>query len=353
MKKVFIRSIGKQVVLVPREQLRFKSHGRNFSIPRHLKALAKTTPTPPATWDFSQGEKLQFPILGNDTYGDCYYAAIAHGSQCYTGNSSTECSYDVNALEQRYLSISGGDNGLDDSTALSEWEGGIVGPAGPRKILDHLTVDPSDLASCLLAFWAFGGGVWTCSLLDAWLNNTNPGSIWDATGQADPNNGHAMFLTGRNAKGNWDVRTWGISPPVQVTDAGVKAADSELLVAFSLDQFRSDGTSAFTGLSYDAMAQLWQTCGGQSLPPSPFGPPAPTPPTPTPPTPTPPTPTPTPAGGDITVTNPISPGSYLLIPAATNFATPNDALTFIDAVIWGIMGGGKQSRAAAAGPARR
>lgn len=278
---VDVPGVGK-VVLVNREQLRFKSHTRMAKAPAG-DALA-ATPTPPSTFDWAKGESLKFPILGNDRYGDCYYAAVGHASQTYTGNSGAECQFDVNLLTRRYLRIAGGDNGLDDQTIMPEWKRGIVGPDGPHKIVDEMTVSVDDEKAQQFASWAFGGLIWTCSLPSGWANNAKPGAVWDA-GQGRSVGGHAMFLTGKQPNGNWDVRTWGISPPVQLTPRGLRSADSELIVAFSMDQFKTNGRSAFTGLHYKQQAALWRTMGGKDLPPSPFPDPEPDPVPPGPPAP--------------------------------------------------------------------
>ncbi len=285
--------LGRSVRLVPRDQLRFRSHNRTFRAGgMGLLDLAQV-PTPPAAFDWSKGEALKFPIDGNGDYGDCYYAAVAHASQCYTGNSGVECQFDVGALTRRYLQISGGDNGLSDADILPEWKAGIVGPNGPRKIRDVLILDPNDLPACHLAAWGFGGLLWTCSLLTSWQANINPGAVWDANGYADPMAGHAMFLSGRRPDGTWDVRTWGISPAIRVTTNGIHAADSELLVAWSDDHFvASTGRCAFTNLDWEAKRAWWKQAGGKDPGPSPFAPPAPAPNPP-------PAPTPAPSGGGI------------------------------------------------------
>ena len=261
---------------VSREQLRFKIHGRQFRLPRHLKAMSHLAGTEvPSVFDWSQGDKITYPMDGNDQYGDCYYAAVAHGSNNWTGYNGTENTFDVSQLERRYLQLSGGDNGLSDSDIMPEWKGGIIGPNGPRKILDEMTVDFSDKASWQESFWAGGGLIWTCSLLDDWLNQTSPNSLWDATSAVNPNAGHAMWLTGRRPDGTTDTRTWAIAPAIHVTDAGFRAADSEFIVAFSVDQFDSNGICKFTGMTWDEKRQWWQSRGGIDVGASPFGPPGP------------------------------------------------------------------------------
>jgi hypothetical protein len=284
-KTINVPGVG-PVVLVNREQLRFKGHTRKFAAPPGVNLVSAAAPTPPSAFDWTKGGTLKFPILGNNRYGDCYYAAVAHASQTYTGNSGTECQFNENALISRYLALAGGDRGLYDELIMPEWKKGIVGPNGPRKILDEMIVPLTHPADQQLAAWAFGGLIWTCNLESGWVDNVKPGMVWDAH-QGRGVGGHAMFITGKNGKGNWDVQTWGLGPPyVQVTPRGILDSESEFIVAFSLDQFRPDGTSAFTGKRYEEMAALWEQMGGQPLPPSPF-PPAPHPPTPQPPGPSP------------------------------------------------------------------
>lgn len=260
------------IKLVDREQLRFKSHGRKCAVPRYLAALDVQIPPAPATFDFSKGETLKFPIDGNDQYGDCYYAWACHAAQLWTGNAGPECSFDRAAIVKRYLQISGGDNGLSDDQIFPEFKKGIVGPNGPRKIIEELTVDPSDTQSVELAMWAFAGLAWTMSLGRTWHSNAGPGVVWDANNKGPSIGGHAVMLSGKNSVG-YDVRTWGISPPVKVTHAGIMASDSELIACFSLDMFSPAGVGP-CGANYDQLATLWVQMGGHKLPDNPF-PPAP------------------------------------------------------------------------------
>lgn len=261
---------GQKVCLVPRDQLKVKGPHRMAHAPTS-KLLGD--PTPPTLFDFTKGRALKFPILGNDQYGDCYYAAICHGSQIFTGNASTECAFDVNAVTARYQVLSGGDNGLGDDQAMPEWLGGIVGPNGPRKILDWMVVPFRDKATWKFMFWFNGGLIWTCALLDTWLNNISPGAIWDANGSPDPSAGHAMMESGINAAGNGITETWAIDPGIQVTPAGYAAADSEFIAAVSADQFNpTTGLHFSSGLSWDAHKAIWMAHGGRDYGPSPFPP---------------------------------------------------------------------------------
>lgn len=263
---------GGQVVLVDREQLRFRSHGRVCQIPRGFRALLEQIPNQnPPTFDWSKGESLVFPILGNNRYGDCYLACILHHAQAFTGNAGTECTFDEAAVIRRYLQLSPGDNGLGDQDVIPEFKGGLLGPNGPHKILDTLLLKIGDPASIALALWAFCGAWWTCSLGSGWENAAGPGAQWTPNNYGRPIGGHAMLLTGINSPENYDVRTWGIAPAVKVSRAGIQQSDSELVVCFSMEMFNAQGIAPCLA-NYDQLSTLWTQMGGMQLPPNPFPP---------------------------------------------------------------------------------
>jgi hypothetical protein len=269
-KHVPIPHLGHDVVLVDREQLRFRSHGRCYGMPTHLKGIL-AVPTPAVFSWAAKSTLYGYPIYGNDQYGDCFYTATAHQVQTWTANSLVECAFDVKSLVARYLQISAGDNGLDDATMMPEWKGGIIGPKGPHKILDEMTVDPNDAAAVAESMYYFCGLLYTAALPDAWVANPKPGDTWDA-GTPDPQNGHAMHLTGLDGMGDYQLQTWGFNPPIALTYAGLLGSDPELIVAFSLEMFNAKGISP-AGQTYDQAAALWVQRGGAPLPPSPFIPP--------------------------------------------------------------------------------
>src|ERR1700692_3473699 len=130
---------GQKVRLVPREQLRFKLHGRSLAYPAHLQALAAVMPAPPAAFDGSKGRAIVYPMLGNDQYGDCYEADPLHCVQTWTGNVGTQAQFTTAAAVAEYLALAGGDNGLSDAEVFPHWKNpGFQG----HRILDEMTVDP-------------------------------------------------------------------------------------------------------------------------------------------------------------------------------------------------------------------
>jgi hypothetical protein len=230
------------------------------------------------SWDFSKGEQVKYPCLCNgppdpNPVGDCYYEAAEHGSNQFTAWTGTEYRFDAAATKSRYLQISGGDNGLSDQDMIPEWTKGIVGPNGPRNILDSIIVPFGDRAHWAQMFWASGGLIWTCSLLGTWLTQDSPGALWDSGSRPDPNAGHAMWLSGRRPDSTTDTRTWGITPPIHVTDSGFAAADSEFIAVFAADQFDpKTGLCVYTGMPWEDKRQWWMAVGGKDVGPSPFGP---------------------------------------------------------------------------------
>ncbi len=284
---------GQSIVLVPREQLRFKLHGRTFARPDHLFSIRDAI-TPPTSFSGSKNRAIKYPILGNDQYGDCYYADACHAIQTFTGNVGAQAQFDAASVVARYKQLSGGDNGLSDSDIFPEWKKGIVGPNGQHKIIDEITVSPTNFANIRLGMYLFCGASWTASLPDAWINSAAPGATWDK-GTPNPANGHAMHLSGYKADGTFECETWAIDPAIRLTPAGIQSADPEVTLQFSLEMFDANGIAPHCNMSYDQLAKLWQQYGGATLPPSPFPPsPLPVPPVPVPP-PVPPVP-PSPVG---------------------------------------------------------
>lgn len=264
---------GQAIHLVDREQLRF--HGKKqLSYSSSIQGFV-SQPTPPPVFDLSKGETIKFPILGNDQRGNCYYTAACHLVQCFNGLVGRLINFDTQAVIRRYDQLSPRDGGLNDNQMIPEFKAGIVGPNGPHKIIDDVQVDPDDDAAVTQAMWLCSGLIWTTALRTNWMpSRTHAGSRWTNDGGLNRNAGHAMILTGKNAEGNYDVRTWGLSPCVTLTPAGLKSSGSELLACASLEQFDERGFHP-CGLHYLDVAPAWKSLGFTGIPANPFPEPSP------------------------------------------------------------------------------
>jgi hypothetical protein len=215
----------------------------------------------------------------NDVEGDCFVAAMEHQDNTWTGNVGTESIFDDATTKAWYLALAGGDNGLDNGTAIAGWKKGLPG-IPEATILDTLDIDPLNATMVQSAMQYFGGVQFQLAVPDVWINNFKTGYVWDAGRgvTADPYNGHAVCWNSVEANGSYKVQTWGTYG--FITPAGVAICDPTAFVAFSLRWFNANGVAP-NGFTYDQLAVLWTQAGGHTLPPSPFSPPAP--PTPAPP----------------------------------------------------------------------
>lgn len=298
--EVLIPHLGRTVKFPDREMMRRKGARRMFARLGHVQE--SEVPTPPPSCDWSLGEKIKYPILGNDQYGDCYEAAPLHHVQTMTGQFGPQAQFDVAAVIARYLEIAGGDNGLYDDIVYAEWKRGNLGPDGPHKILDSLIVDISNVQTLRLAIWAMLGTLYTCSLPSDWANNAEPGAIW-TTGAGRSVGGHAILLTGYPDDQYFDLRTWGLSPPVKVTHAGMLENDPEVIVVFSTEMFHPTSRLTPNGHTWEEIRQVWIQHGGHDVGPDPLANPTPVvPPAPLPPGPVVPPSPPAPAPISIPIT---------------------------------------------------
>lgn len=303
--KVFSTALGHDLVFVNREQLRRKG-GRMMCVPSAQSLLDAPLPTPPAVIDWTKGNTAKLPILGNDRYGDCYMAAPLHMFQCWAWVNGITLTFDASAVVKRYLQLSPRDQGLGDEQVFPEMKAGMIGPNGPNKIFDDLIIDPNNDALIALSIWRFGGVLYTASLSQSWLN-PSPGAVWDV-GHPNPNYGHAMYLSGKGKY--YDVQTWGLNPPVELTPAGLKSSDPEIIVCAGFGWYDPKTGMSQAGFHYTEDADLWVQLGGHPFPASPFPPkPVPVPP-----------PVPPPVVPPVPPVPPSPPAPPLTVPFSITFA---------------------------------
>jgi hypothetical protein len=230
----------------------------------HPKGRLRMPPALPIPFQLpiDWAKELSFPIDGNDIYDDCYMAAAEHGDNTFTGNNGAESAFNEDLTVSSYLSLAGGDNGLNDGQIISAWENGLPGIAA-AKIMDALDIDTTNAQLVQTAIWLFGGVFFGLDVPDNWYKDFTTGSVWDAPANPDSNNGHGVWWNGVNVQGNYHLQTWGTYG--WITPAGVSDCDPSGFVVFSQRWFNSSG-EAPNGYSYSQLAALWTEMGGKTLP---------------------------------------------------------------------------------------
>jgi hypothetical protein len=255
-------------------------------------------PAVPGDGTVDWAKVIDFPMDLNDTYGDCYYACICHLFNTLMGNASASPTFSTSAIKSRYFALSGGDNGLGDSDVQGEMSSktrpyqGYVADIKGTSIIDYQYLDTTNPDAVRKSIYAFGAVLFTLSVPDNWINNSNTGAIWD-TSTPDPNNGHAVLWNGVDNRGYYKLQTWGSY--VWITPGGVKSCDPSGWIVFSTQWYNAAGYAP-NGLHITTLAAAWQAAGGKAIPTSvisAYPPPSVNPPPVNPPPVNPPTPGPT------------------------------------------------------------
>lgn len=176
----------------------------NYPLPAPASQYSGTT---------SVAEKLNnpsisklYPINGNDQYGDCTVAGIAHHLTLQNGLVGQTVIPSAQDVINLYFKLSGGrDSGLALSTVLQALTKGAFG----QNILGDCNVDPSSMVSVKKGIQYLKGlfiGFNTTSQTVPQFQNGQP---WTVTNYREQG-GHAVVVTGfDDDKGMFEILTWG------------------------------------------------------------------------------------------------------------------------------------------------
>lgn len=279
---------GHVVRFIPIDKIR-KAKAARDADPQfdHTKFKA---PALPIDW----AKTINFPMDGNDRYGDCYYAAMAHFFDTMHGNNGIAKSFSLGTFASggtgilnRYRVLSGGDNGLNDSDIQGEGMNRYCADITDTKFVSWANVDVTSPAAVQTAIYNYGAIFFTFAVPNVWINNSDTGAIWD-TGTPNQNNGHAVIWNGVDKDGKYKLQTWGSY--VWITVHGVTVCDPAGWVAFTPKWFNTAGYAP-NGIHIVDLAKSWMAATGKTIPasvissfPPPNVNPPPPPPPPTPPT---------------------------------------------------------------------
>ena len=175
--------------------------------------LKEQLPPPPPTYDALDQLRQRlpgsaittlFPMDGNDQYGDCTIAALAHAVTVFhgrLGQKNVMASQDVIKL---YLRLTkGADTGLVELDVLNYWR---KHAAGGEKIMAYASIDPKNHTHIQQAIQLFGGVYIGFQCQQNCVQEFDAKQPW-APGPLTQD-GHAVFAVGYDAK-LVTVLTWG------------------------------------------------------------------------------------------------------------------------------------------------
>ncbi len=145
-----------------------------------------------------------FPMDGNDQYGDCTIAAVAHAVTAYSGLVGKKKIMPKQSVTKLYFRLTGGvDSGMNELDVLNYWR---QHPADGDKILAYVKLDPKNHEHVEQAIHLFGGVYLGFQVQQNCLQEFDAHQPW--TPGTLTNDGHAVFAVAYD-QNNVTVLTWG------------------------------------------------------------------------------------------------------------------------------------------------
>jgi hypothetical protein len=194
---------------------RFGKHPpkKDYRTLRLANYLSASIAPPPPSYDALPGvyknlkvadpTKL-FPMDGNDNYGDCTIAALAHAVTVFRGLISEKKIWAQKSVLKLYFHLSGGvDSGLNELDVLNYWQSH---KAAGDEILAFATIDAKNHTHIQQAVELFGGVYLGFQVQENCIQEFDARKPW-VPGKLT-NDGHAVFATSYDSTGV-TVLTWG------------------------------------------------------------------------------------------------------------------------------------------------
>lgn len=185
---------------------------RPFGLGDLVEYVQGKLPAPPADVHYGGLVKSGFPMDGNDQYGDCTIAAVAHMLQ--TWNAETEEADKIPTEQQcidTYFQLTGGvDSGLVEADVLSFWyRSGLWG----NKIKGYAPVPINNLVQIHQAVAFYGGCYLGIEVPESAMQQFEVGEPWTVVPGSPIEGGHAVPISGYDERYVYVV-TWGKIQPV-------------------------------------------------------------------------------------------------------------------------------------------
>jgi hypothetical protein len=217
--------------------------------------------------------KQPWGMLGNDQYGDCFFAAMGHSELLWTSLNGQGREIDSPTLVKDYLACNGGDNGTDPVQGMNWWkQNSLLG-----TITQYFRVPVSDIEGIRHTRQLFKSVILCTYLQKAWegqkewkgptngVPSTGPWSkgSWSASNDAL----HAVPLVDDDATGFY-LCTWG-DASYRITNQAI--LDYAIGVYVPVSKLILDGSGLTPGqkLSLEWLAYDAAVLSGGPLPPKP------------------------------------------------------------------------------------
>lgn len=174
-----------------------------------LAVYASALPAPPAAVDVP---KAPYPIDGNDRYGDCTIAGVAHLIAAWNAEvKDNDHVPNGNQVVAQYFKLSGGtDTGLNEHDVLRTWQrSGLFG----HRIAAYAPVQPTDIAGLHRAVAFYGGAYLGIECPESCQEQFQAGKPWTYEPDAPIEGGHCIVALGYDAHYVY-CATWGGVAPV-------------------------------------------------------------------------------------------------------------------------------------------
>jgi hypothetical protein len=264
-KKKWLEKHGKWATFVHRDKMRRTSPPGT----RRRFALAPTCASIPVTTlpvDCTGNATVSCPMDGNDKLGDCGPVMCQHTDDIRTFGQGkpgfVQCATNLQALEDQYEQVSGGDNGTTEDMLVGSggiWTTGLAGDP-TAVIVDHLDFDVTNVALTQYLVDQFYDVCIAWSVPDAFLQQFQLGASFLTAMTPDPENGHFTPLSDIDANGNYRLFTWGAW--CWVSPSFVASVDPECFATFSPLQFSKATGYDSHGRHVSDQAAAWVAIGG-------------------------------------------------------------------------------------------
>jgi len=196
-------------------QVRFGKHPAksDYRTLRLENFLLSSLADPPQTFDTLQrvfdrtgidDVPTLFPMDGNNQYGDCTIAALAHAITVFCGYQGKTNIPDEAMVVKLYLKLTNGvDSGLQELDVLNYWQSNEV---DGDKISAYVRIAASNLKHVKQAIQLFGGVYLGFQVQENCVDEFNAGIPW--TPGPLTNDGHAVYAVGYDDEGV-TVLNWG------------------------------------------------------------------------------------------------------------------------------------------------